>query len=258
LPAAWGNAGAYHKGLFYLYTPLGTVLASSNARFWHEISSSAPNLGSYVFLYSWGEKLLVIPNNNTSISYESMDGIVWSPVSTNTFPRSAAASCIHQGRIFIVGGNNGSPLSDVLVSQDGVHWAQLTNTATFGPRYYHSLLSFKDRLWIFGGWTSSVTPDIWVSDNGSIWTQVSSNHSASKRYIAQAFVKDNAMHILAGFDTGHLNSHYSSEDGILWKAITPIAWNSRQNPALILHPSGPAYLLGGHGSVTYNDVWVFP
>jgi len=264
LGSLYYHEAVLHNGVVYIYGDGAApqkVYASTNGAAWSLLTSSAPNIGSKPYLYSLNGSMVAIPNSGGTIVYQSVDGITWNPVATNSLlAKLWGASCLLNGKIYISGGYEGGVYTNVVLSSpDGLSWSVVTNAAAFSGRYLHAMLSFKNRLWIIGGAQGSTpTSDVWNSDDGAVWNQVSSNHLAGTRMSFVAFVKGPSMHVATGWSlpaTANAMTHFYSEDGVFWNQVASIAWPGRQASAGVNLANGDYLMIGGAGAG--SDVWCF-
>jgi hypothetical protein len=60
--------------------------------------------------------------------------------------------------MWVIGGYENTPKSDVWFSSDGVSWSCATKSAAFGVRNRHACTVFNSRMWLLGG---SYPGDVW-------------------------------------------------------------------------------------------------
>lgn len=132
------------------------VWFSEDGETWTEASEHAPwwprrGLQSVVFkdsiwmLGGWnGEDI-------TNEVWSTQDGIEWTQAANAPWEsRFAHAATVHNGRIYIAGGDNNGYLNDVWSTDDGESW-QIENEAAPWPEQRHlSITSFLDRVWLVG------------------------------------------------------------------------------------------------------------
>jgi hypothetical protein len=100
--------------------------------------------------------------------WSSTDGINWieETSAANWVQRGGHTLCAHRGRLWIVGGSDGSfsaPfLKDIWSSNDGVDWRRESPNGSLSARTGHASAVFNNRLWVFGG-ASNVARynDVW-------------------------------------------------------------------------------------------------
>jgi hypothetical protein len=107
--------------------------------------------------------------------WSSTNGVDWTLV-TNAAPwsvRSCASCFVFDGKIWILGGWNGSvATNDVWYSADGTNWVQATSAAPWEPRFCFPPVVHDGEMWVLGGQTDSAyTNDVWHSSDGVNWSQ---------------------------------------------------------------------------------------
>ncbi len=55
------------------------------------------------------------------------------------------------GKMWVLGGHDGSHLNDVWYSEDGVNWYQTTGSAGWSPRRKHTSFVYDNKMWVMGG-----------------------------------------------------------------------------------------------------------
>ena len=209
--------------------------------------------------------------------------------------RTGSGAAVFGGKIWVMGGNDGSRKNDVWSSSDGAAW---TNANARGPavdpsadpvvynehwsaRSGHAAVVLGDKIWILGGVIGrrARANDVWSSSDGTDWTQTTvmgtqamgTHWSARQNHVAVTF--NNEMWVLGG-STGTsalLNDVWSSRDGATWAnanargpAVDPSAdpvvynehWSARSGHAVVTF-NGKIWVMGGYtGGTDYkNDVW---
>ena len=148
--------------------------------------------------------------------------------------------------VYVIGGLDAddNALADVWVSaaDDLQDWDRLIETAAFGARYGHRVVSFNGKLYLSGGVVSvtysssgnvtdveGIKNDVWVSEDAVNWSLLTSAAAFAPRYDHGFIVHDNRMLIIGGegyrcssycsnFLYGH-NDVWSSVDGKNWMRI---------------------------------------
>lgn len=163
-------------------------------------------------------------------------------------PRHCAGYVLHQGQMWIVGGdsNQGHHQSDVWRSPDGIHWEIVCENAPWSPRVMHYTVAFAGKIWVMGGQTvpkhgpieEFFYSDVWNSEDGQHWSKVADGLPWGPRgMIGGQVVFDGQIWVIGGgtFETPKRpdrvlhNDVWSSPDGIHWKCHTPSApWQPRQ------------------------------
>jgi hypothetical protein len=205
-------------------------------------------------------------------SYSSSDGATWVPVNTNCVFSGRYG---HTGQVFtnftgplpgtekmwIMGGYNGSYLSDVWYSTNGYTWVSTTASAGFGSRADGSSVVHNGLLWIIaGGTTGNIKQkDVYNSADGITWTQVTSNAAFGKRKQHTSVEFNNLMWVIGGVNdtSALLNDVWYSSNGIDWICATGNAgFTPRANHTSVVYDN-KIWVLGGgiSGGTTKNDCW---
>lgn len=185
-------------------------------REWRPLSSNMFFSSYYVFLFLYFSSYLVTLVNGQSYKVRAYpeSALGWKSLSTKQGKftnRNAHASCVFNGRIWLVGGRtqvynkyNLLPtfrVGDVWSSQDGANWrqeldlegdffAQNEDVTMPGPitpfyeRYGHTLDAINskgkagygqpkyDLMILTGGYSPDPSNDVWISDTGKTWSFV--------------------------------------------------------------------------------------
>ena len=201
----------------------------------------------------------------------SADGESWNrePANAGWPKRSDHQAVVHNGRLYILGGGNGSfqngsIRNDVWSSLDGKSWRQeLANDNGFwSERQRHQSLSRDGQLYVLGGDSGNSNTDsgneVWSSADSKIWAKT--NAAWPKRQAFQAVVHNGRMYVLGGFrsdtDTGYANDVWSSADGVNWSFEGNAEWEKRTMHGAVSH-QGRLYVIGGwdRDNNYRNDVW---
>jgi len=90
--------------------------------------------------------------------------------------RTGASGAVYDGKMWVVGGDDGSLKNDVWSSTDGAHWTQVLANAPFTPRRSAAAIVHNSLLWIVGGLDgpdeTDIASDIWNTPDGENWNQV--------------------------------------------------------------------------------------
>ena len=186
-----------------------------------------------------------------TLSVEASDALSLSRKAT------AVATVEIKGRqIFILGGNDGSRLSDVWSSMDGANWGQETDDAGWAGREGHQALAHQGRLYVLGGDDGSSLNDVWSSMDGANWSLETDDAGWAGREGHQALAHQGRLYVLGGLGGSSLNDVWSAADGANWSMETDDAgWTGREGHQAVSH-NGRLYVLGGDdGSNSLNDVW---
>ena len=186
-----------------------------------------------------------------TLSVEASDGLSLSRKAT------AVATVEIKGRqIFILGGNDGSRLSDVWSAADGANWGQETDDAGWAGREGHQALAHQGRLYVLGGDDGSSLNDVWSSTDGANWSRETAGAGWAGREGHQALSHQGRLYVLGGLGGSSLNDVWSAADGANWSLETDDAgWAGREGHQAVSH-NGRLYVLGGDdGRNSLNDVW---
>jgi hypothetical protein len=156
------------------------------------------------------------------------NGIDWSSATSDAewSPRADMACTVFDEKIWLLGGNAGQPHLDVVVSyndvwssEDGITWKEVTESANWSERRFHSVLPFEDKLWLFGGGygyyfvpLESMTDEIWASEDGNAWNLISDSPGWEARGEHASVVHDRKLWVLGGVgkESGLLNDVWHS------------------------------------------------
>ena len=240
------------NGKLWLWNRFGSsyqVWSSVDGLNWRLENGAAPGIeGSRLLVFN--NALWVVGTRDRSWIAEvwrSADGQTWSevPQSLPRAGRTHAGATVHNGRIWLAGGNDGTgTLNDVWSSEDGSTWTQATAAAAFSPRMHLELTSFAGRLWVIGGWGPGTAADIWSSADGATWTQETASPAFGSRFEHKIVTSAETMWLIGGRD-GYQSARrdvWSSTDGRAWTLVTADA----EFPPL-----------GQHAAALWNDtLWV--
>ncbi|HEY7232926.1 MAG TPA: hypothetical protein VH539_02200 [Gemmatimonadaceae bacterium] len=196
--------------------------------------------------------------------WKSLNGRDWQLV-TDHPPWSARvwhSAVVHDGRIWLVGGYDGTYRNDVWFSTDGSHWQLATAEAPWSGRCMHASVAFAGRLWVLGGrrdmerWWETDFNDVWSSLDGVTWARATGSAGWSKRYGIAAATWDDKLWVMGGGRFARSNDVWSSADGISWTSHGHAAWTPRFGLASVVFRD-KLWVLGGKegGGHFTNDVW---
>ena len=156
--------------------------------------------------------------------WSSADGKNWTQVTKNAewSPRAYHQAVVFAGKMWILGGGNYVPeyhsLNDVWSSEDGVHWAQVTSAAPWGPRLWFSSVVYRDRIFVLGGWQKKTDNfgDVWYSKDGKNWKELKSKVIWKGRHEHSAFVFQDKIWVAGG--------HARPLSSEVWSLHVPKAW----------------------------------
>ena len=190
----------------------------------------------------------------------SNNGADWSIRKTPGWSGRYGHSAVkHNGKIYVLGGYDGSRKHDVWESPDGETWSNLGN-APWVIRRGHQSVVHNGRIYVLGGSAFSTSTyrsrDVWSSADGITWSQ-SPTPGWSGREDAAAVVHNGTMYVMGG-ETGSSaadNQVWASTDGESWNMVGNAGWSRRYGHRAVVH-KGKIYVIGGtFQSSYYNDVW---
>lgn len=219
------------------------------------------------------------PRVTNSEVWSSADGLHWE-LATKEAPwegRHTAGYVVHQGRMWIVGGdpNRGHYQNDVWNSADGIHWDCVTTNLPWRDRVLHHTVTFQNKIWVIGGQNMPIMinepedifySDVWNSEDGIHWQRVADNLPWGPRGMigGQAVFKDRIWLLGGGtYDTPrhphriYYNDVWSSPDGRRWEKGTDAApWSARQYLDVAVF-DGCLWVIAGYDATrgNLNDVW---
>lgn len=223
------------------------------------------------------------PRTTSNDVWSSRDGVAWTLEKPNTFldddfddsvdwsGRHTAGYAVHDGRMWIVGGDsaNGEYPMDVWSSANGRDWTRVTSAAPLPPRVLHSAVSFGGNLLAYGGqhWDGTFFNDVWRSSDGVAWQKLPENGPrwSGRGSIEGAAVLGGRMWIVGGgrYDTATtpwqgFRDVWSSADGAAFRRegdeVAP--WSARTYHTVIVHEDR-IFVLGGYDEIAGNlgDAW---
>lgn len=144
-------------------------------------------------------------------SYDSLTGS-WtqemadtgSPGANQWSQRREMAYCVHDDKMWCIGGDSGGFNNDVWYSSDGATWYEATSAAEFDARREHAAFSFQGNLWIVAGWNGTLKDDSWYTSAATTddpWIEFVPTISFTPRFDAAVTFYDNAIYIMAGDTT---------------------------------------------------------
>jgi hypothetical protein len=201
--------------------------------------------------YSWDE----VPTN--------------SPVFSGRFEHSSVA---FGGKMWVIGGSDGTVRNDVWSSVDGKNWTEETKDSLAKPaaRRGHQTLDYDGKMWIIGGFsnTGRETNSVYRSTNGATWTQVRADGEAGFPVRARfgAVVFNKQMWVISGLVRGvRDNDVWNSTNGATWYKIKPDdsnGFSARESLASVVFHDGQStkmWVIGGFddglNESRQDDVW---
>lgn len=193
---------------------LNDVWYSSNGSSWTQATSAALWTGRvlHTSVTTPDGRIWVIGGGSSVVSgrtpyndvYYSSNGSTWTQASSAALwtARDGHASIVTpDGRMWVLGGYDGSKRNDVWYSTTGSSWTQATSAALWAGRNLHASPVTPDgRIWVMGGDSGSKLNDVWYSHNGSAWTQATSAASwAPRSHFPAAVTPDGRIWLLGGY-----------------------------------------------------------
>jgi alpha-tubulin suppressor-like RCC1 family protein len=179
-------------------------------------------------------------------------------------PRYNYSIVVFNKRLWVIGGKTFYPdagwkqFSDIWVSDDGIKWTMVNETAPFGPRTDAHALSYDGSLWLIGGYLSNPhqgllgdQTDIWKSRDGIQWTKVTASAPWPLRRNFSSTVYKDQLWIMGGdwydSETGQttFSDIWHSADGANWTMATDTPdWDARYGANLTVF-NDRLWLFGG-------------
>ena len=194
--------------------------------------------------------------------WSSVDGESWRQDKANTnnnanvgwTRRQLHQAVAHNGRLYVMGGADGSKRKDVWSSVDGANWQRETDAAWTGREIYQAV-SYKGRIYVLGGLDGSKRNDVWSSADGENWEEETGSANWTARDRHQAVVHNGRIWLLGGQDSGGgRNDVWSSANGSIWRFEGNADWDARYFHQAVSH-AGRLYVLGGSDGSVKSDVW---
>ena len=190
------------------------------------------------------------------------DGKNWVSITAAGWTKRAGHQAVsHNGRLYVLGGEEEDRLNDVWSSADGKNWSREPANAGWVGRYFHQALSHNGRLYVLGGQDkdNKSLNDVWSSADGKNWSQETAHADWTMLSFHQALSHNGRLYVLGGQDKDNksLNDVWSSADGKNWSQETAHAdWTMRYGHQALSH-NGRLYVLGGQDNQRkyLNDVW---
>ena len=115
--------------------------------------------------------------------------------------RQNHTSVVYKGKVWVLGGNDGSYKNDVWYSTDGSSWAEATTDANWSARSEHSSVVFDNKMWVLGGRDNIANKnDVWYSTDGKNWSEVTTISIWDARDAHSSVVFKDKIWVLGGKD----------------------------------------------------------
>ncbi|MDD2716535.1 MAG: hypothetical protein PHW04_11655, partial [Candidatus Wallbacteria bacterium] len=173
--------------------------------------------------------------------------------------RYGHGNIVLNGKMFVIGGYDGTYRHDVWSTIDGLTWTKECD-APFSSRYLFGCTVHDGKIWIAGGNASTVLKsDVWQSVDGKNWTQVTADGGFTARSAASLLSFDCKLWLIGGCITGGAgrNDVWSSVDGITWTKECDAPFTSRFCHGTEVY-ANKIWVIGGYTTTnnTYlKDVW---
>jgi uncharacterized protein YjdB len=205
---------------------------------------------------------------NRALLDRSNDGRAWvsSSAPMPFGPREGATAVAFNNKIWAIGGNQlqstfESPTvgekADVFEIDTRGGTGFVTQSAAFGARKFHRVVSFDGRLWLIGGMRGTPAQylnDIWTSIDGTTWTRVTDAAPFAPRAEHALAVFQGRLWVIAGRNgTGYLDDVWSSFDGVNWQLESNFGNYGRAGHRAVVNNSR-LYVLG---RAEYLDDFVY-
>ena len=198
--------------------------------------------------------------------WAAVDGKNWVKVADAPWPKRKWHQAVgYQGRLYVLGGNDGARKNDIWSSADGKTWRRdkANDEQGWSKRHLFQAVAHQGRLYVLGGYAGGGSPirknDVWSWAKGeSSWSAVTLMAAWTARNGLQAVSHNGRLYVLGGADTntsdGQTNDVWSSVDGANWSFEGNADWSVRALHQAVSH-NGRLYVLGGTDGTKRNDVW---
>jgi hypothetical protein len=210
--------GGWYNGRLPDHSASNSVWSSRNGKSWKKISDKSewtPRIGAGLIQFKG--KMWILGGtedyyfgDSSSLKNDvwySDNGKNWKLATANAgwAPRAFHSAVVFNNKIWIMGGGNYVPeykaYNDVWVSEDGIHWTEVTDHTPWSPRLWFSGVVYRDRIWVLGGWSNNPSRnwnDIWYSQDGMNWKKLNANKIWAPRHEHSSFVMNNRIWVTAG------------------------------------------------------------
>lgn len=199
---------------------------------WERVLTGSAIARSEFGACEWNNRIIIAGGNDVAISgylndvWESFDGVKWNRLSTGVNSFTACEGCalvVHDKRLYLLGGYDGSYLNHVWMSMDGTKWERVCNgSASFTARDDLAAFSMNGRIYVLGGDNGSGMNDIWSSPDGTTWNRDMTGQIVLERESAGYCVFNRRMQVIRGYNgSTALATVASSPDGVIWQNVSP-------------------------------------
>ena len=204
-----GHQALSHNGRLYVLggngdainSPLNDVWSSADGKNWAQETDNAEWLWRHGHqALSHNGRLYVLGGYGSYENGSSRRNDVWSSADGKSWVletddaswsrRNEHQALSHNGRLYVLGGQDGSVRNDVWSSADGKNWVRETDDAGWERRYEHQALSHNGRLYVLGGRDNNNNDlnDVWSSADGEEWELITLSADWTGRWGHQAVV----------------------------------------------------------------------
>jgi N-acetylneuraminic acid mutarotase len=199
--------------------------------------------------------------------WSSADGVTWAKLGTAAWSaRGGHTVLVYHDRLWLFGGANHIDkdrstdgfLNDVWVSDDGISWTPVTQTAPWSARDNPGVVVFNDELYLLGGQNAA---DVWRSPNGRDWSRVAAEANWGPRHDAARVVLGGKLWVFGGWidrSTNAVNDVWYSSDGLSWQRQTEHAPWAPRGPVTVVFQDKIWIYSGKHTGADDNwggDLW---
>ncbi len=215
-----GGDTLFYVGGTFNQVPTNEVWRSTDGVTW-DLAGTLPDQRYWGGLVVFENRLLWIAGSNStprSDIYASTDGATWTAVGQAPFSATAFGFTVHQGQLWIAGGNNNG--DNVYASDNGIDWT----LAGHLPMDNHggSLVSTGNALLYAGGHNGTLFDWVLSSADGASWTQVGTL-SVPREYHTGVRI-GGKMWLVGGQNTTPtpLDDVTTTDDGTSWSPIAQL------------------------------------
>lgn len=223
LPAARAYAGAVVQGgKVWLFggSQSNSIYTSTDGVSWEAPGTLPAGMSPFTNVSYFRDTFWItgggITEGPVNTSFTSVDGISWTLGGTLPMNVTRHASMSSSGNLYLLGGFNGSTLSSMAYTSDGVTWNQ-TNSVLPGTLSDMAKARWNDRTWLAGGNSGSAIQTAVLSSPGAVnWTAV--GHLPAARMRGSLAAYRDKLWFIGGMSADGIqtNTIWSSPDGETW------------------------------------------
>lgn len=213
------NAGSVYNDMYW----------SADCQRWHKQNITQDTDGKLINpVYLAGacvhnNKFYLLGGKDFSVTYnhiyKTSDMLHWERLSNPPWSaRYGILALSFLGKIWVIGGYDGSDLNEVWWSTDGVNWEQEDDAPWEARRFYSSGLVCNDKMYVIAGRDGSAFyNDVWATSNGRDWDQIIDSAEFSKRMLSTVVQIGNKIVLIGGNDgSSYINDIWHSKNGKSW------------------------------------------